>query len=146
MASSPEKVGVVVVMERTVVSGLARLAMRHGWPLIHLPTAAGVMRLIGRQRVDLAVVHIAVEAQQAVELIRWLRATRKESLLMAVSSGGCEEIERMARLAGVQCYLPQTDDVSLERAVSEMLRQAAERPGGEPTNIACGIEAAECGP
>jgi DNA-binding response OmpR family regulator len=124
MKISPEQVGVVVVMDRTMVSGLAKLAQRHRWSLIHLPTAAGVRQAIGRQRLDIAVVQIAVEPQQAVELLRWLRATRKELLLIAVASDGGEDVERMARLAGVQCYLTQTDDVTLERAVNEMLEAA----------------------
>ena len=136
MAISPEQVGVVVVMDRTVVSGLARLALRHRWSLIHLPTAAGVIQTVGRLRVDIAVVHIAVEPQQAVELIRWLRTTRRELLLIAVSSAGCEEIERMARHAGVHCYLPQTDEVPLERAVTEILRHAVNRAGSRQTTDA----------
>src|SRR5262245_42661011 len=94
MALGLEQVGVVVVMEKTVVSGLAKLADRHGWSLIHLPTAAQVVKKIGRQKLDIAVVHIAVELQQTVEFIRWLRLTRQEILLIAAASTHREEAER----------------------------------------------------
>lgn len=127
MNFNPEQVGVVVVMEKTVVSGLSRLAERHHWQLIHLPAAMQVMKTLGRQRVDIAVIHIALETQQTVELIEWLRATRKEVLLIAVASTHREEIERAVRHAGAHCYLPQTDEVTLERAIGEVLEHEVSR-------------------
>jgi DNA-binding NarL/FixJ family response regulator len=127
MNLNPEQVGVVVVMEKTVVSGLSKLAERHRWSLIHLPAAMQVMRTLGRQRIDIAVIHITVESQQSVELIEWLRATRQEVLLVAVASTHREEIERAVRHAGAHCYLPQTDEVTLERAISELIKHEADR-------------------
>src|ERR1051325_2993892 len=122
-----EQVGVVVVTEKTVVSGLAKLAERHHWPLIHLPTAKEVMKTIGRQRIDVAVIHIAVDVQQTIEFIEWLRMTRREVLLVAVASAHQEEAERLVRHAGANCYLPQADEISLERAIVGILQQEVSR-------------------
>jgi len=117
------QVGVVVVMDKAVASGLRRMALRYGWPLIHLPTATQAAKTIGRNRVDIAVVHMAVELQQAVELVRWLRMTREDALVIAVASPHDADVERRVRQAGAHCYLPQDDEVSLERAIIAMILQ-----------------------
>ena len=129
MALNHEQVGVVVVMEKAVVSGLARLAQRHHWTVIHLPTAIRVMKTMGRQRVDIAVVHIAVDIEQTTQLIEWLRMTRQDILVLAVASSHSEEVEQLVRHAGAHCYLPQADEVSLERAITGILQQEVVRSG-----------------
>ncbi len=136
MMLDQEHIGVVVVMEKKVVSGLAKLATRHRWTLIHMPTAAEVMKTMGRARVDIAVVHIAVDSRQTVDLIRWLRLTRRDVLLIATTSAHQEDLERMVRHAGAHFYLPQTDEVSLERAVADLLRQESARAGFDMTDHA----------
>ncbi len=129
------QVGVVVVMDKAVASGLRKLALRYGWPLVQLPTATQVARTIGRNRVDIAVVHMAVELQQAVELVRWLRMTREDALVIAVASTHDADVERKVRQAGAHCYLPQDDEVSLERAISAMIRQEAPRSEPNQTTV-----------
>ncbi len=136
MVHNQEQIGVVVVMENTMVSGLAKLAQRHRWTVIHLPTATRVMKTLGRQRVDIAMVHIAVELQQTARLIRWLRMTRQDVLVVAVASAHSDEVEQLVRHAGAHCYLPQTDEVSLERAIVQILQQAAGGPGLRQLNDA----------
>jgi DNA-binding response OmpR family regulator len=127
MMHSLKQVGVVVVTDRTILSGLAKLALRHGWDLIHLPTASCVTRTIGRRQVDMAVVQIAVNPQQSIEFIQWLRVTRRNVILIAVAPAHREEVEYMVRQAGAHCYVTQTDEISLERTVTEILRQQAAR-------------------
>lgn len=137
MAISPEQVGVVVAMDKSIAAGLARVATRRHWWVIHLPTAAAVRQALGRKRVDIVVVQIAVEPDEAVELIRWLRATRERLLVIAVSAGGGGEIEHLVRRAGVQCYLPATDEEALERVIVELLGNATD-PATSGTSAAWG--------
>lgn len=120
-----EPVGVVIVMEETVLSELARLALRNGWSLIHLATADEVQRTIGRQRVSVAVIYVAVELVQAAELIQWLRVAHPDSLVVAATSTHSQQIEQQIRLAGAHCYLPDVREPYLENSLQQMLEQHA---------------------
>ncbi len=101
---------VIVILTGSIVpAGLARAAVRNGWPLIHGPLDAKKFRqsLIARPY-RVAIVHIPVAHDDALDLVRRLREDARATVVVAVGIAGSELDETLARAAGASLFLPDT--------------------------------------
>lgn len=120
----------VIVLCGTVHVGLARVALRQGWPIRSLDTAVAAMREIRDRCPRVVVVQVTLLSNEPVKLIRLLRYGLQPAVVVAVASTHRTQLERVVRDAGANCYLPAADDDrSVERMVAAMLETAPSRSG-----------------
>ena len=112
----------VIVLCGTVHIGLARAAVRQGWTVLAVGTAVEAMREIRDRSPRLVVVQVTLLSNEPVKLIRFLHHSSQPVLIVAVAGTHRNQLERLVRDAGANCYLPSTDeDESIVQAVTSML-------------------------
>jgi DNA-binding NarL/FixJ family response regulator len=120
-ASSDQSV-LVLAIDATPAPDLLRIVLRHAWPVRQPASASAAFAEILRYHPSVVLIQISSMAGEAVELIRLVRSGSLPLLLVGVSFEHGDEIERAARIAGVDCYLDGSGDASLiECVVAEHL-------------------------
>jgi len=118
----------VIVLCGTVHVGLARAALRMGWPIRSLETAVAAMREIRDRCPRVVVVQVTLLSSEPIKLIRLLRYGLQPAVVVAVASTHRTQLERMVRDAGASCYLPAAEnDEGIEQMVAAMLETAPAR-------------------
>jgi DNA-binding response OmpR family regulator len=122
MVSTVNTAGLIIVFDENAIPALARLAVRHDWPVLRMSTVVQAVPAIVRHRPGLVVVQVSLVPDQAVELIRLLRARLQPVPIIAVARSHDEQTERAIRGAGATYYLPAARDAGiLEQVVASML-------------------------
>ncbi len=120
----------VIVLCGNVHVGLARTAVRQGWSVLALGTAVQAMREIRDRSPRLVIVQVSMLSQEPLKLVRLLHNCSQPMLVVAVANGHRAHLERLARDAGANCYLPDADESeAVFQAVSSMLEYAPAFPG-----------------
>lgn len=103
-------------------AGLTRAAVRNGWPIHRPQTHRGTTLAIARGRWRVVLIHVPAFDDSTLPIIRNLKASRRCSVIVAVSSAPDEDAEIRARIAGADFFLPATAEADLiERTVLAVL-------------------------
>lgn len=122
MPTSPTHTVLVIFGDGEAPAGLARAAVRNGWPIYKAglsPTQ--VEGELDRSQSRVVIVHIPASDEAALDLIRGLRRSRRCPAIIGISTAGTEGAEIRVRAAGASLFLPGTADADLiERSVQAM--------------------------
>jgi CheY-like chemotaxis protein len=132
-------IGLVVVLDETVMPGLARLAARNGWPIVRVPMAREALPIVLRRRAQMLVVQVSVPVDEAADLVRLLRVSPRKVPIIAVAATHNRMVEQAMREAGASCYLPDGDTPeALQQAITSMMpfEAANEWKGEQPASVA----------
>ena len=131
-----DTIGLVVVLDETVMPGLARLATQSGWSIVQVPVAREALPIVLRRRAQMLVIQVSMPADEAIDLIRLLRVAPRKVPIIAVATAHGRQIEQAAREAGASCYLPDGDvPEALQRAIASMMpRQEVNEWHGNPVS------------
>jgi len=121
MASLVNSIGLVIVLDEPVMPSLARLAVRRGWPVLEMATARQAVSVVLQQQAALHIVQVSVRGDEAADLIRLLRAAPRKVPIVAVSTLHDPCVERAAREAGADCYLPGVERLEVLEQMIESL-------------------------
>ncbi len=122
-------------------SELLKLALRHAWSIRETVSATAAFEEILRRRPIVTLLEVLAKPDDAVELIRFVRASSATVLLLAVAVQHSEDIELAVRAAGIDFYIPGPENtVLIEQAVAELLerrsrtdaRARSRRPASRP--------------
>ncbi len=114
----------VVSLASNPSPALLRIAIRHAWPVLTALRPPQALREVRHCQPDVIIIQVSLPRGADVELISLLRTKMRQVSLIAVAGSHRDEIERAVRSAGVSCYLPTAEDMTLvERSVAEMLTQ-----------------------
>ena len=112
----------VLVVDETIESTLARGTDVHGWSLLRASTLRQAVKHIQVNVPKLFIVQVVDPADQALELIRMLRSHFPKVPLIAVAFCDEQQIELSVRQAGAYCYFPDAADPEhLAQMVAAML-------------------------
>ncbi len=112
----------VVILAGSVHVALARAAVRQRWTVLALDNAVEAMREIRDRCPRLVVLQVSIFNNEPLRLIRMLRHSSQQVLLVAVAKDHRAQLERMVRDAGASCYLPSAEEEEpLIQAVNSML-------------------------
>jgi DNA-binding NarL/FixJ family response regulator len=118
--------GLVIVLNGPVIPSLARLAMRQGWPVMKMASAKQAAPRVLRRQANVHVVQVSACMDEEADLIRLLRAAPRRVPLVAVSTLHDPWVERAAREAGADCYLPGLESPEvLQRMIESLVPQDA---------------------
>jgi ActR/RegA family two-component response regulator len=130
MPNGPIQTVFVILVGAVAPAGLARAAVRNGWPIHRaLPRRTSLDLSSGAGRPAVVIVHLPVADDPALELIQSLRDSRRCSIIIALGAAANEDAEIRARAAGAGLYLPDTADADLvERTVRALALQSDRVP------------------
>jgi len=112
----------VIVLNGNVGASLGRLAIRRGWPILEVATAIQAMREVRITKPKVVVVQVSMRSAEELGLIDLLRHGGQKVAVVAVAAAHHEEVERVIRGVGVNCYLPSGEDaMPIEQAVTNIL-------------------------
>jgi len=119
-------------------AGLARAAVRNGWPIHANPTThAQIEQVVACADDSVVIIHIPVADDLALDLIGRIRSSRRRAVVIAVSAAGTEDAEIQARASGAGLFLPASADADLiERTVQALIVPAPRAAGGHATMAA----------
>jgi DNA-binding NarL/FixJ family response regulator len=124
VSSSSETSVLVLAIGESPAPELLRMAVRNAWSVRQFPSARAAFAETLRCRPVAAIVQVATKLDESLELIRRVRAGSWPVLLVAVAVAHREEVERAARVAGVDCYVGTTaDSILAETIVAELLER-----------------------
>lgn len=107
--------------------GLARAAVRNGWPILDGPLdAVELHQALVRGNSGVVIVHIPIPHETALAMIRGFQASWRCAVVIAVGAVEFEQDEILARTAGAGLFLPESADVDLiERTVRALVVPAS---------------------
>ena len=141
MKSSSDMSVLLLAMGARPASELLKLALRHAWSIRETGSATAAFEEILRRRPIVTLLEVLAKPDDAVELIRFVRASSATVLLLAVAVQHSEDIELAVRAAGIDCYIAGPENtVLIEQAVAELLerrsrtdaRARSRRPASRP--------------
>ncbi len=132
----------VIILCGTVHVGLARASVREGWTVLALGNAVQAMREIRDRCPRLVVVQVSMLSSEPLKFIRLLHNCSQPVLVVAVANTHRNQLEKLVRDAGANCYLPDADESgSLVQAVNSMLEYApAYPPGAAPAGLGMDLD------
>jgi DNA-binding response OmpR family regulator len=109
----------VILTGAAAPSGLARAAIRNGWPILDGPLdTVQLHQALARGRSGVVIVHVPIPHVSALEMIRAFQASWRCAVVIAMGAVESEQDEVLARAAGAGLFLPETADADLiERTV-----------------------------
>lgn len=125
----------VILSTATPPPGLARAAVRNGWPIHNAPVShTQLIASLDRGHSAVAIVHIPLAEEPALSIIRALRASGRCAILIAVSAAATDDAEVHARAAGASLFLPAAASAELIERTVLALHAPAQRtaPAHEP--------------
>jgi DNA-binding response OmpR family regulator len=112
----------VILLEKRVEPDLARQAIQNGWSFWQGTSISQGMREILVRVPRVVIVYILSAVSGGIDLIRTLRNVGHRTPIIAVAGSHNATVERAARGAGANVYLPGPADGSvLSRATKEIL-------------------------
>lgn len=131
----------VILTGAAAPSGLARAAVRNGWPILEGPLdAVQLHQALARGTSGVAIVHIPVPHVAALEMIRAFQASWRCAIVIAVGAVEWEHDEILVRAAGAALWLPESADADqIERTVRALVVPAGRRARRAP-GPACPVE------
>lgn len=124
MKSSSDTSVLLLAMGARPASELLKLALRHAWSIRETVSATAAFEEILRRRPIVTLLQVLARPDDAVELIRFVRAGSATVLLIAVALRHSEDTELAVRAAGIDCYIAGPENtVLIEQAVAELQEQ-----------------------
>jgi DNA-binding NarL/FixJ family response regulator len=121
--SSNESV-LVLAADMESASDLQGIALRNAWSVQQPASASAALEEILHRRPAVVLVQVSPAPDEAVRVIRQVRANSLPVFLVAVAVSHDDEIERAVRIAGVDSYLDETADAALiENTVAGLLER-----------------------
>ncbi|MBI1337086.1 MAG: hypothetical protein GC164_09000 [Phycisphaera sp.] len=122
----------VVAIDDAISGDLELTADRNGWALFRVPSLKAAMKQVMSCQPRIVIVQVSKATDAALQLVRMLKNSWRKVSLLVTAKLHTDDIEREARLAGANCYVPDGESgVAITRYVNAML--AAERqPAGAP--------------
>ena len=104
----------VILTGAAAPAGLARAAIRKGWPILQAPIdQAQFNQSVARENSSVVIVHIATPQDQGLEFVRLLKSSWRSTVVIAVAETTTEDAEVRARVAGAALFLPGTADAEI---------------------------------
>jgi DNA-binding NarL/FixJ family response regulator len=130
----------VILSGAAAPTGLARAAIRKGWPILQAPIdEAQLNQSVARGCSNVVIVHIAMPQEQGLEFVRVLRSSWRSVVVIAVADTTTEDAEVRARVAGAGLFLPASADADLiERTVLSLMNQGPRETRPSPPIWALG--------
>jgi DNA-binding response OmpR family regulator len=115
----------VILAGAAAPAGLARAAMRNGWPILPGPVdRARIAQSLACGASSVVIIHIPAAGEQGLELVHSLRTSWRSTVVIAIGDATTEDEEVLARTAGAGLYLSATADADLiERTVAALVVQ-----------------------
>jgi ActR/RegA family two-component response regulator len=137
MPTGPTQTVFVILVGAVAPAGLARAAVRNGWPIHRaLPHRSQLDMSSGPGRPAVVIVHLPVADDPALDLIQSLRDSRRCTVIIALGAAADEDAEIRARAAGAGLFLPDTADADLvERTVRALALQPDRVPRTRPSLV-----------
>lgn len=139
MKKPPRQTVLVILTGAAVPPGLARAAVRNGWPILDGPLDPSELRLTqSMENTGVAMIHIPIPHATALGMIRGFRDASR-STVVAVGAADSEHDEVVTRAAGASVFLPESADADLiESTVRALMAPAvrSQRPGHCPSGPA----------
>jgi hypothetical protein len=129
--TAPSQTILVILTGAAVPPGLARAAVRNGWPILEGPLDPSQLRqTLARGTSGVVMVHIPVAHVAALEMIRGFRNVSRSTTVIAVGAADSEHDEILARAAGASLFIPDTADADLIESTVRSLAPPAARAQG----------------
>ncbi len=121
---------VVIVVCGSLHVGLARVAVRHGWPVRMAHSAVQAFREIHPEAPRLVIVQVSLVSDEPLRLIRLLRHGLCPTLALAVAGSHRPALECAVRDAGANVYLPSAEhEANIEEAAAALLEAPMAQSG-----------------
>ncbi len=136
MPTRPTQTVFVILTGAEAPPGLARAAVRNSWPILDAPlNRAQLEQALDRHHSSVVIIHVPAAADPALHLIGTLRASRRCSVVVAVSTATTEEAEIRARAAGAGLFLPASADADVVERTVLALNVTPRRAAGAATTV-----------
>ncbi len=129
MPTCPPQTVFVILTGSVPPAGLARAAVRNGWPIHHTPPNRAQLEIaLAAGHSSVVIIHVANPEEPALDLIHSLRSSRRCAVVIAIGSAATENSEIQARAAGAGLFLPASADADLiESTVRALIVQPPAR-------------------